>query len=774
MNLQNFGKFVLTTIIVLFLLAGFAAAQQTSGANPTKNDIRVERLAGLAKVWGTVKFFHPFLAYREIDWDKALVETIPRVNAAKTPQEYEAAVNSMLAALGDKNTRAQIALKTPKSASNETAITENKEPVLLQNGVLSINAYAVAKALVAANNRLSEFVIKTNLNIPTAKAVLIDLRSGAEYDEDIAYFLNTYIQAILPAILDRNVPTSSLRYRIHNGYAPQTGSTSGGYYSGLITDSPLTIAGNNKAKTPPMVFLVDEKTNFAGLLGGLQAARLAFVVQEGESEREAGIMTHTISLPENVEVEMRTVELVNSDGTVGFAADLIAPKGDGMQTAQRLIAENKFVSGRVNTASGANASQVSQKDKTYAEMEFPNAEYRLLALFRFWNVIDLFFPYKHLIDESWNDVLPRYILKFEANKDAADYQLTFREMVAEIQDSHGFTRGTLKSAERMGRFTPPVEVKFVENQTVVQYVFGDVKDVKVGDVITAINGEPIEKFRENYARYTAASTPQALMRGIHRDLLRGQENSRVKLTLRGADGAAREVELARTVGAQDSRLAGFYNREKPLPVFTVLPSGYGYVDLARLTVAEVDKMFETIKRAPAVIFDMRGYPNGTAWAIAPRLTEKKSIAAATFSRPIWTARSLGDADYTDGTNFTFVQKLPERRGDVYKGKVVMLIDENAISQAEHTAMFFESATNVTFIGMPTAGANGDVTNVVLPGNLIANFSGHDVRHADGRQLQRLGIQPHIKVAPTIRGLLIENRDEILEAAIKFLQSNVKK
>ena len=75
MNLQNFGKFVLTTIIVLFLLAGFAAAQQTSGANPTKNDIRVERLAGLAKVWGTVKFFHPFLAYREIDWDKALVES---------------------------------------------------------------------------------------------------------------------------------------------------------------------------------------------------------------------------------------------------------------------------------------------------------------------------------------------------------------------------------------------------------------------------------------------------------------------------------------------------------------------------------------------------------------------------------------------------------------------------------------------------------------------------------------------------------------------------
>jgi C-terminal processing protease CtpA/Prc len=773
MKLQNFGRFVLNTIIILFLFAGFAGAQQTSVTNSAKADIRVERLVGLAKVWGAVKFFHPYLAYREIDWDKALVEAIPKVNAAKTPQEYEAAVNSMLAALGDKNTRAQIASETPKTVSNKTATTENKEPILLQNGVLTIDAYAVGKALVAANNRLSEFVIQTNLNIPPAKAILIDLRSGEQYDEDIAYFLNTYIQAVLPAMLDKNVSTASLRYRIHNGYAPQIGSTSGGYSSGLITDAPQTIAGNNKAKTPPMVFLVNEKTNFAGMLGGLQAARLAFVVQEGESEKEAGIMTHTIKLPENVEVEMRTVEFVNSDGTNGFAADLIASKGDGMQTAQRVISENKFVSGRVKTVAG-NASQISQKDKTYAEMEFPNAEYRLLALFRFWNVINLFFPYKHLIDEPWDDVLPRYIPKFEANKDAADYQLTFREMVAEIQDSHGFTRGTLKSAERMGRFTPPVEVKFVENQTVVQYVFGDVKDVKVGDVITAINGEPIEKFRDNYARYTAASTRQASMRSIHRDLLRGQENSRVKLTLRGADGAAREAELTRTVGVQDPRLAKFYNREKPLPVFTVLPSGYGYADLSRLTVAEVDKMFETIKATPAVIFDMRGYPQGTAWEIAPRLTEKKNVAAATFSRPIWTGRGLGDSDFADGTNFTFVQKLPESKGEVYKGKVVMLIDENAISQSEHTAMFFEAATDVTFIGMPTAGANGDVTNMILPGNLVVNFSGNDVRHADGRRLQRLGIQPTIKVAPTIRGLLIENRDEILEAAIKFLQANVKK
>jgi len=770
MKLQKFSRFISVIIIVLFLFSGSAKAQGSRTTDSTNKDIRVERLVGLAKVWGAVKFFHPYLAYREIDWDKALVETIPKVNAAKTPQEYEAAVNSMLVALGDKNTRARIIGEKPK-AENQIAANDNKEPIRVQNGVLMIDALAVAKAISGANNLENEFLNKTKENILLAKAIVIDLRSGEELNEELSYELNYYLEAAFPAMLDKNVPLASSRYRIHNGYTPQTGSTSGGYYSGLLTSAPKTLGGTGKAKTPPIVILVNENSLATEMIGGLQAAKLAFIVQDGEAAEETGAAAATIKLPDKIEVKMRTAELVGADGTIGFAADLIAPKGETEKTAQRIIAENKFVSNRVKTVS-ANASQVSQKDKTYPEMEFPNAEYRLLALFRFWHVINLFFPYKHLIDEPWDDILPRYIPKFEANKDAADYQLTFREMVAEIQDSHGFTQGTNKSAERMGRFSPPLVVKFVENQTVVAAVFDDVKDVKVGDVITAVDGVPIEKFRDNYARYTAASTRQSLMRNIHRDLLRGQENSRKKLTLRGVDVSTREVEVVISIAPNDPRWAKINNKEKPLAVFAVLPSGFGYVDLSRLTVAEVDKMFETIKNTPATIFDMRGYPNGTAWEIAPRLTEKKNVAAATGSRPIWSEKYLDDPNFR--ANFTFVQKLPEPKGDIYKGKVVMLINEYAISQSEHTAMFFEAATDVTFIGMPTAGANGDVTTLILPGNLTAGFSGHDIRHADGRQLQRLGIQPHIKVAPTIRGLLIENRDEILEAAIKFLQTSTKK
>jgi len=759
----------LKLLLIVFLLLSCVGvrAQNMQNVNQTAEKARVERLAGLAKIWGTVKYFHPYLAYREVDWDRALIETIPRVNAAKTPQEYEAAINSMLAVLGDKTTRAQLRRDAPKT-EDQTPATETKEPVRLENGVLMIDAVTVANILQQEANRRAEIMTKTNELIPQAKAVLIDLRrAGAVGEDELSYFLNLYLQSLLPALLDRDVPLGSLRYRLYSGYVPQIGSTSGGYYSAMTTVAPETIVGTGKTKTPPIVFLTGENSPATEMLGGLQAAKLAIVVQEGDAAGDAGAITTTLRLPESVEVKMRTAELINPDGNIGFAADQSVPKGEALRAAQRIIAENNFVSNRAKTAS-VFTPQVSQKEKTYAEMEFPSAEYRLLALFRFWHVINYFFPYKDLTGTDWNEILPRYIPKFEANKDAVDYQMTMRELAAETHDSHVSVRNAKNADAKIGLFTAPVILRYVENQTIVAKVLDAQSPLKIGDVVLSIDGEPVEKRREFFSRIISASTPQALMYNIHFHLLRGEKDSPAKLTVRGADGKTREVEIVRTLSRQDPKI--FDSLVRTAPVVSILPGGFGYVDLDRLKVAEVDKMFETIKNTPAVIFDMRGYPNGTAWSVAPRLTTRKSPVGALFSRPLSEATSFYQGIFQT-SDFTFAQTLPETTGEVYKGKVVMLINEDAISQAEHTALFFEAARpDVTFIGTPTMGANGDVTTMVVPGNLTVSFSGHNVRHADGRQLQRIGIQPTVKVAPTIRGIA-EGRDEILDAAVKFLQSS---
>jgi hypothetical protein len=99
--------------------------------------------------------------------------------------------------------------------------------------------------------------------------------------------------------------------------------------------------------------------------------------------------------------------------------------------------------------------------------------------------------------------------------------------------------------------------------------------------------------------------------------------------------------------------------------------------------------------------------------------------------------------------------------------------ERAISQPEHTGLFFEAANETTFIGSPTRGANGHVTTLTARGGIVISFSGHDARHADGRQLQWVGLVPHIEVTPTIRGIH-DGRDELRERAKKHLTDSAPK
>lgn len=752
-------------LLMLVLFTAFSGVVQAQ-----TEEKRIERLSGLAKVWGAVKYFHPYPAYREIDWDKALVETIPKVDAAKSPEEYAAAVNAMLIVLGDAQTRALVKTEKAPNGDKKTAAETGKEPLRLENGVLFYDALEAARASSQSNQKSRELQQNFFKFFPQAKSLVIDARAEGETDDYLLYSFGEQLRQMLSLSLDKKVTLSTIRYRMHNGYAPQEGTTSGGYYSGLITDTPESFGSDDAKpfKTPPMVIIVDENSPINNIFSGLQAAGKALIVAESD---DLGVEPNEIKIADGVTVKMRTMEIVQPDGAVGFAPDAVAPKGKAARVAQKIVAENKFVSNRKKT-SAANIAQISQKDKTYAAMQFPAKEYRLLALFRFWNVINYFYPYKNLTGSDWAGILPKYISQFEADKTAAEYEFTVREMVTEIHDSHGSVQNANASAQIIGNFMPPVVVRFVENQTVVVNVLDDKLPVKAGDVVLTIDGETAEKRRAFLTRYLAASTPQALMRSVHYNLLRGQKDSTAKLTLRGTGGAVRTVELPRTLDRTDPRIPDADNRTTA--VFTLLPSGFAYVDLDRLQNGEVDKMFETIKDAPAVIFDMRGYPNGTAWSVAPRLTDKISPVAALFDNPLLEAKNISNNDYSNGANFTFGQPIPKReKGDVYKGKIVMLIDEYAVSQSEHTCLFFESARpDITFIGTPTTGANGDVTNLILPGNIRIGFSGHSVRHADGRQLQRIGIQPTVKAAPSIRGIA-EGKDEILDAAIRFLQENKK-
>jgi C-terminal processing protease CtpA/Prc len=101
----------------------------------------------------------------------------------------------------------------------------------------------------------------------------------------------------------------------------------------------------------------------------------------------------------------------------------------------------------------------------------------------------------------------------------------------------------------------------------------------------------------------------------------------------------------------------------------------------------------------------------------------------------------------------------------YSGKVIILVDEVSLSQAEYTAMAFRAAPNAKVIGSTTAGADGNVSAIPLPGNLRSMISGIGVFYPDKKPTQRVGILQDIEVKPTIAGIR-DGRDELIEEAIR--------
>ena len=178
-----------------------------------------------------------------------------------------------------------------------------------------------------------------------------------------------------------------------------------------------------------------------------------------------------------------------------------------------------------------------------------------------------------------------------------------------------------------------------------------------------------------------------------------------------------------------------------------------------LKTRNIPDMVEVLKATRAIVFDMRNYPNGTYQEISNFLNAQEKEFSI-YTRP--DLSYPGRFKWSGRTSSGFGNK------DHYKGKVILLLNEDSMSQSEWTAMCFQTAGNTTIIGSQTAGADGNVSEFDFKG-FHTLFSGIGVYYPDGRETQRIGIVPDIEVKPTIKGIQ-EGRDEVLDRALLFIES----
>jgi C-terminal processing protease CtpA/Prc len=110
----------------------------------------------------------------------------------------------------------------------------------------------------------------------------------------------------------------------------------------------------------------------------------------------------------------------------------------------------------------------------------------------------------------------------------------------------------------------------------------------------------------------------------------------------------------------------------------------------------------------------------------------------------------------------------KKNADAYKGKVIILVNEETISRAEFTAMALKAVPSAVVIGSTTLAADGDVSFISLPGGITTLMTGIGVYYPDRGETQRIGILPDILSRPGIRELQ-EGRDIVLEKAIQVIR-----
>ena len=735
-----------------------------SGSGARAADIRTERMAALGRLWADAKYFHPWLAYQDVDWDQALVAALPKAASAKSDAEYAGAVSSMLEALHDSATRVVPLGAEGRGRPGVRPLSETTGDGIL---VIALNPDTISQEAQDSGARLRE----ASARIGAARAVVFDLRGQGEWTNRNS---STMGLLFIAAGLNNGLGAGGLRVpgqrsRMHSGLASPWEGGSVYFHSAFLVNDGAILESGPSTSLRPVVFLVDASSGLPPIAPALQAAGRARLVAEGGASDASLVELHRIELPGGVTAQLRVTELIYEDGTTGLVPDLIVPSRDrddaGDQPLQAALALARNPGPAPPPARfKAPPYATPRREKAYAETEYPAWEYRLLAGFRIWAVFQYFFAYKDLMGEDWNRLLVESVPKLEKAVDATEYAEAVAEMVAHVHDSHASVSGSRALLELFGTEPPPVRTRIIEGQPVVTGLLdGDAAAQAgnaIGDVVLKVDGEDASERLSRLGKYIAASTPQSLENNLMRRWLNGARGTEVRLTIRDGRGQIREVRLARAANANLPWRGG--------DVVQVLPGNVGYADLDRLTPESVGPMFEKLKDTRAIIFDMRGYPQGTGWLIAPRLTERKHVPAARFRRPLALApEGLAGDISTVGAGWDFVQYLPESDEWKYTRPTVMLIDERAMSQAEHAGLFFEAANGTKFVGSSTAGADGDVARFTVPGGITIGFSGHDVRHIDGRQLQRVGLLPDIEVKPTVAGIRA-GRDEVLERALEYL------
>jgi hypothetical protein len=396
--------------------------------------------------------------------------------------------------------------------------------------------------------------------------------------------------------------------------------------------------------------------------------------------------------------------------------------------------------------------------------DYPTVGVRLISLFRYWNMVQYFFPSRYLIKEDWNKMLPAFIPKFIHAKDKNEYVLACLELIGHIHDTHAniYANPVLESLR--GEFIAPFKAEFIEDKLVVTAAYNDSigmgNDIKIGDIVKQIDNISIDSLKRKWLPLTPASNLDAQLRDLPsmRGFLLRSNVKKMQLAIEH-NGRSKKVSIDR-IPMKSANIYLDWGNPKETKGYRFINNEIGYVYPAKLKEKDIDSIRRLFINTKGLVIDLRNYPTTAMpftygnW-LKPRSSEFVRFTKASLVRPgaVLEGSTLENGGQVKGA---------------YKGQVVIIVNAITQSQAEYTTMALSGfGTNTIVLGSTTAGADGDISPIHLPGGISTVISGLGVYYPDWTETQRKGVKISVLVKPTIKGIQ-HSVDELLDKAIEII------
>lgn len=414
--------------------------------------------------------------------------------------------------------------------------------------------------------------------------------------------------------------------------------------------------------------------------------------------------------------------------------------------ARRFSGAEHFYVSRVASV----GNPVFDHELTYPDQRPLDAGFRILSLLRLWNIIQYWFPYRDQLDDDWTLVLREFVPRFVKAGDWDAYRLELLALITRVGDTHANLWSELDVRPPRGSCRVPVAFRFIEGRLTVTDVASET-ELEIGDVVETIDGRSVDSLIQAWAPYYSASNQPTRLTAMANALPRGQCGE-------GSLTVERRGEPTQVTVTRADMEMQIPPRDRVGETFQLLSEDVAYLKLSSVRVGDIPDYLQQASGTRGMVIDIRNYPSEfVVFALGSRLVSEPT-AFARFT--------VADADTPGAFGWTRPLQL-QPASPAYEGTVAILVDETSISQSEYTAMALRAGPRAVVVGSTTAGADGNVSPIPMPGGLRTLISGIGVFYPDKTPTQRVGIVPDIFVTPTIEGIR-DGRDEVLEAALRHI------